>query len=537
MRRRARWRGSAPTRRARRWRASTRRRRSSARAWCGSSVAWRRRGAIGSWRRSSWRASPTTTTRPRATPRSRSASSASCVPAADVERALVARWDAASPSLRRALAEALGKLGGADALALLDGARAPATATTPSWRASRTKRASRSSARSAASTPGAIADDVAPPAPLRAARPLPPRPGASCSPTSWRRTPPRVVDDETVVADAARAARRRCGARAPCCASASRCAPRGADVERRRRRRARLRRGLGHPVALHPRHRPLSPRVGRRRPPPRAHLPRRRRGRRAPPAAGQRSDRDAVGSVVREKGQRATVELWPRGLPDPRFAYRVAHVPASSHPTLAAALARVAGARPDDVVWDPFVGAATELVERARLGPDARALRHRRRRRRPRPRARQPRRRRASPPSSRAPTRAPSRRPRRRRSSSPIRRWAGASSTAIAPATSTATSSPTRPRILPRGGAPRLDLAARRRDPRRRHAARAARHLPPARRHGRLLGRDPVVHEALSRRPGLSASTSRACACAPPSSPRGCDPPSTACAPPSSPAG
>src|SRR5262249_54450255 len=66
---------------------------------------------------------------------------------------------------------------------------------------------------------------------------------------------------------------------------------------------------------------------------------------------------------------RLAVELWPRGLPDPRFAYRVAHVPASSHPTLAAALARVAGARVDDVVWDAFVGAATELIERARLGP------------------------------------------------------------------------------------------------------------------------------------------------------------------------
>ena len=63
------------------------------------------------------------------------------------------------------------------------------------------------------------------------------------------------------------------------------------------------------------------------------------------------------------------VELWPRGLADTRFAYRRAHVPASSHPTLAAALARVAGARPDDVVWDPFAGAGSELVERARIGP------------------------------------------------------------------------------------------------------------------------------------------------------------------------
>jgi 23S rRNA G2445 N2-methylase RlmL len=72
--------------------------------------------------------------------------------------------------------------------------------------------------------------------------------------------------------------------------------------------------------------------------------------------------------VVREAGG-LSVELWPRGLDDPRFAYRQAHVPASSHPTLAAALARVGGVQRDDVVWDPFVGAATELIERANLGP------------------------------------------------------------------------------------------------------------------------------------------------------------------------
>jgi predicted RNA methylase len=73
--------------------------------------------------------------------------------------------------------------------------------------------------------------------------------------------------------------------------------------------------------------------------------------------------------AIVDETQGISVELWPRGLEDPRFAYRRAHVPASSHPTLAAALARVAGARADDVVWDPFVGAGTELVERARLGP------------------------------------------------------------------------------------------------------------------------------------------------------------------------
>jgi hypothetical protein len=77
------------------------------------------------------------------------------------------------------------------------------------------------------------------------------------------------------------------------------------------------------------------------------------------------------------------LRLLPSAAPELRFDYRVRDVPAASHPTLAAALARVAGARPDDVVWDPFVGSGVELIERARLGPwqvlhgtdlDARAL-------------------------------------------------------------------------------------------------------------------------------------------------------------------
>lgn len=70
-----------------------------------------------------------------------------------------------------------------------------------------------------------------------------------------------------------------------------------------------------------------------------------------------------------QRGDRAFVELWPRALVDPRFAYRCKTVPASSHPTIAAALARIAGVKPRDVVWDPFVGAGLELVERALLGP------------------------------------------------------------------------------------------------------------------------------------------------------------------------
>lgn len=65
----------------------------------------------------------------------------------------------------------------------------------------------------------------------------------------------------------------------------------------------------------------------------------------------------------------ADVAVVPSGLDDPRFSWRSRDVPAASHPTIAAALARVAGPRGDDVVWDPFVGSGAELIERAKLGP------------------------------------------------------------------------------------------------------------------------------------------------------------------------
>jgi 23S rRNA G2445 N2-methylase RlmL len=80
------------------------------------------------------------------------------------------------------------------------------------------------------------------------------------------------------------------------------------------------------------------------------------------------------GVVVDQRGPEPYVVLVPRAFDDPRFAYRCRDVPAASHPTVAAALARVAGVRGDDVVWDPFVGSGLELVERARLGPYRRLL-------------------------------------------------------------------------------------------------------------------------------------------------------------------
>lgn len=72
--------------------------------------------------------------------------------------------------------------------------------------------------------------------------------------------------------------------------------------------------------------------------------------------------------IIDEAAGRLSIELRPR-LPDPRFAYRRGDVPGASHPTIAAALVQAGGVRPDDVVWDPFVGSGTELCERAIAGP------------------------------------------------------------------------------------------------------------------------------------------------------------------------
>lgn len=63
-----------------------------------------------------------------------------------------------------------------------------------------------------------------------------------------------------------------------------------------------------------------------------------------------------------------SVELRPRVSPDPRFGYRVDDVPASTHPPLAAAMARMAGIEENEVMWDPFCGSGLELIERGLLG-------------------------------------------------------------------------------------------------------------------------------------------------------------------------
>lgn len=68
------------------------------------------------------------------------------------------------------------------------------------------------------------------------------------------------------------------------------------------------------------------------------------------------------------------VEMRPRLHPDPRMAYRTDDVPAASHPPLAACMARLAGSRADEVVWDPFCGSGLELVERALRGGVTRVI-------------------------------------------------------------------------------------------------------------------------------------------------------------------
>jgi precorrin-6B methylase 2 len=68
------------------------------------------------------------------------------------------------------------------------------------------------------------------------------------------------------------------------------------------------------------------------------------------------------------------LELRPRFWADTRFDYLRNKIPAMTHPPLAAAMALLSQPRADDVVWDPFCGAGTELAERAKAGPYARLI-------------------------------------------------------------------------------------------------------------------------------------------------------------------
>ncbi len=73
-------------------------------------------------------------------------------------------------------------------------------------------------------------------------------------------------------------------------------------------------------------------------------------------------DWEVVAVVDTQRNAQLSVRLAPK-LPDPRFTYRRGDVPAASHPTLAAALVQVANPQPGEVIWDPFTGSGGEIIE------------------------------------------------------------------------------------------------------------------------------------------------------------------------------
>jgi SAM-dependent methyltransferase len=284
----------------------------------------------------------------------------------DARRALIARWDAgdAAPDERRALAEALGKLGGDDAIARLDALDTGGDAELARLRDRAVVMAERTAARD---TPSRIRNDVAPPAPILAR--LGCRPGLG----------PLLIEELAALGLAARPI----GDRG---AELRLTAPPSALFA------ARLWATLAIPFPLAPgddlavavaqtlaapallgllrawTEGPIRWRLGFEHGHKRAVV---WRAAQAVAAAvpDLLNDPTATTWDALVDDAARTLALVPRRLDDPRFTYRVADVPAASHPTVAAALAWLAEARPDDRVWDPFCGSGVELIERARRGP------------------------------------------------------------------------------------------------------------------------------------------------------------------------
>ncbi|MDP9104658.1 MAG: HEAT repeat domain-containing protein [Candidatus Eremiobacteraeota bacterium] len=78
--------------------------------------------------------------------------------------------------------------------------------------------------------------------------------------------------------------------------------------------------------------------------------------------------------IVRGAARRLAVAARPTAYVDDRFAYRKRDVPASIHPTLAAAALRLVRVADADTVVDPFCGSGTLLAERAVRGPYRRLI-------------------------------------------------------------------------------------------------------------------------------------------------------------------
>ncbi len=302
----------------------------------------------------------------------------------DARVALLARWDATdvTPDERRALAEALGKVGGAAALARLEALEASGDTELARRRDRALLMADRSAKRDEGST---IATDIAPPSPVTVR--LGCRPGLApllVEELSALRYAPRAIDDahvELILAGpwstlfASRlwaSAAIRIAFELPS-TGRKRAAPRDPD---RPHDPEALAASITHAITARPTlallsawtRGPIRWRLGFARGHKRAIVWQVARDVTAA-APALVNDPTATTWDVLVDDLAGTLDLVPRRLDDPRFAWRVAEIPAASHPTVAAALAWIADARPEDRVWDPFCGAGAELIERARRGP------------------------------------------------------------------------------------------------------------------------------------------------------------------------
>jgi hypothetical protein len=284
----------------------------------------------------------------------------------DARDALIARWDQgdATPDERRALAEALGKVGGREAIARLKALDAGGDAELVRRRDRAVLMADRMARRDAVST---IASEVAPPAPIEIQ--LGCRPGLGTllgEELAALGMAARPIGDRGAELQLAGPLASLMSARLWATVAISLPLPDSGELA------VAITQALTAPATLGLLRAwtrgPVRWRLGF------AHGHKR--------AIVWRVARDVTAAVpelindptattwdIQVDDQARTLALVPRRLDDPRFAYRVADLPAASHPTVAAALAWLGGSRPADRVWDPFCGSGVELVERARRGP------------------------------------------------------------------------------------------------------------------------------------------------------------------------
>lgn len=76
----------------------------------------------------------------------------------------------------------------------------------------------------------------------------------------------------------------------------------------------------------------------------------------------------ALWEIYVDRTGEPSLMVVPKRFEDPRYPYRVREISGASHPSIAAALVHLLEVRESDVIWDPFVGSALELIECAYQG-------------------------------------------------------------------------------------------------------------------------------------------------------------------------